>query len=141
MVQEEYPTIVRPSLETTAEIAAAAYDALGESDFAELPDFPEDDDLRITARWAMSTGDQFTGLDLLMGATDRLVYDAARDTITSNANREEGTRWGRETTGGKPCDFCEMLATRGAVYSSADEAGEADSYHDNCNCEVYPERP
>ena len=45
----------------------------------------------------------------------------------------------RRVTVGQSCDFCLMLATRGAVYKSADVAKYGfggHRYHDHCDCEV-----
>lgn len=132
--------MVRPGMEASAEYAAAFYDDLGD-DFAELAELPDDEALKITARWAMSSGDALSGLQLLRGATDRYVYNAARDTLVSNASREDGARFGREYNGDGKCDFCPMLASRGAVYLSAESAGETITFHDNCNCTISVERP
>lgn len=40
---------------------------------------------------------------------------------------------------GGACDFCLILATRGAVYRSAETAGAGHSYHHHCRCSVEPE--
>ena len=45
----------------------------------------------------------------------------------------------RRTTVGKSCQFCLMLATRGAVYTSEDAAlysSAGSRYHDHCDCGV-----
>lgn len=73
----------------------------------------------------------------LSGAMFRLTADGARDTVFDNARRDpRAPRWQR-VSDGDPCDFCEMLVGRGAVYFSE---GTADSggYHDKCNCSVEP---
>lgn len=36
----------------------------------------------------------------------------------------------------RACDFCRMLATRGAVYLTAEAAGKGKKYHDTCRCHV-----
>jgi hypothetical protein len=81
----------------------------------------------------------------LSGATQRLVWQASRDTITDNIARA-GTRFARVP---RPdaCAFCLMLGSRGAVYISEATAelttGRSTarsgrpaglSYHDNCRC-------
>ena len=45
------------------------------------------------------------------------------------------TSWKRNPEMGA-CDWCLMLAGRGAVYSSRDAAGGDDPYHDNCKCDA-----
>lgn len=128
-------------MEMSAEFAVMAYDELGSSDFAEPVELPTAGVLRASVRWALSTGDQNTGLQLLLGSTERRVFGTARDTMVHNASREKGARFGREYNGDGKCKFCPMLATRGAVYLSADTAGESTHFHDNCHCTIYVERP
>ncbi len=40
--------------------------------------------------------------------------------------------------GNKPCLFCLMLASRGAVYYSRETAGELNEYHQHCSCKAVP---
>lgn len=141
MMQETYPDLVIPSMELSAEIAAMAYDEMGTAGFAELAELPGEKVLRASVRWALSSGNAQTGLDLLLGSTDRRIYSAARDTLVTNASREKGARFGREYNGNGKCTFCPMLATRGAVYLTAESAGDSTHFHDNCNCTIYVERP
>lgn len=59
--------------------------------------------------------------------------------------------WARVLTGAENCAFCVMLASRGPVYTNAEEGGRiaadevypdakgfANSYHDDCDCVVVP---
>lgn len=94
----------------------------------------------------------------LEGAVGRLILDAGRNTTIDNvASDRMATGWAREA---RPdaCWFCAMLATRGAVYSSAAAAGRVKAsspldagglgipdakgfvnrYHDHCHCSVVP---
>lgn len=69
------------------------------------------------------------------GAAARLVLDGGRETVRrSLAADPRGTGW-RRVTSGASCDFCDMLAGRGAVYSpeTADFAS-----HDHCACTAEP---
>lgn len=61
-------------------------------------------------------------------------------TIISNAKRDRrrGVRFARVTTGRNTCNFCTMLAGRGAVYHSRETAGELGKYHTHCQCKVVP---
>ena len=67
------------------------------------------------------------------GAMGRLVLNGGRETITGSLKADpKGTGWKRLTSPGA-CDFCILLAGRGAVYS----AETADfSAHDWCACSV-----
>lgn len=68
------------------------------------------------------------------GAATRLVLDAGRDTIRQTVVNDPATAgWRRVTAGG--CDFCRMLAGRGAVYR--EETAEFAS-HDHCACSAEP---
>jgi hypothetical protein len=101
-------------------------------------------------------------VDDLAGATERHVYDMNRDTITTNAARENVmfARYASATA----CPFCRVMATRGAVYSSKGVVTDpatgkqklvvvgargrpkgtraiGTDYHDNCKCLAVPVRP
>lgn len=88
----------------------------------------------------------------LSGAVQRYVTTAARDTVTSNAERE-GVRWMRDAQP-DACAFCRMLATRGTIGSDEGYLSEESAkfvvgrrgrergsrkigelYHDVCRCE------
>lgn len=86
----------------------------------------------------------------LAGSANRLTLAGSRQTIVETANRSPAiTRYRRVAQPGA-CDFCEMLAGRGAVYTSAASAGSVtgrqgkprgnrritESYHDHCRCYV-----
>lgn len=139
MMFETYPKIVIAAQDISAEMAAITYDSLGD-DFAEIPELPDEGVLRKSLQWALNVGNQTTGLDLLLGSTDRRIWNASRDTLIHNATREEGARFGRQYNGNGKCDFCPMLASRGAVYHTADSAGESATFHDRCHCTIYVER-
>ncbi|HET8536559.1 MAG TPA: hypothetical protein VFL73_05190 [Solirubrobacteraceae bacterium] len=68
----------------------------------------------------------------LSGITQRLVANADRATILTNARRDPaGVRWYRGASA-KCCSFCATLAGRGAVYRS--EATADFKAHNNCKC-------
>lgn len=68
-----------------------------------------------------------------LGSTGRLVLTGGRDTIRDSLRLDRRGRGWQRVTGAKACDFCAMLAGRGAVYS----AETADfSAHDHCACTV-----
>ena len=60
---------------------------------------------------------------------------AYRQTITTNAQRDPSSLGWRRVTSGSGCKFCQMLASRGAVYR-ADTARFA--AHSNCSCSASP---
>ncbi|MCA1191623.1 hypothetical protein [Saccharopolyspora sp. 6V] len=87
------------------------------------------------------------------GAGSRHVLDAGREALREQvANDPAKPLWAR-ITDEAPCDFCAMLASRGAVYVTRQSAlhssnrrrtagtrsrwGEA--YHDNCGCTAEPQ--
>jgi hypothetical protein len=109
---------------------------------AGLPDADRTDAL---ARWGVeplfkATGPEMaaaatTALSNVGGGLQRILANAARATvITSTGNDPAAQGWSRSTSGG--CDFCKMLAGRGAVYRTVDTADfEA---HDRCHCIAVP---
>lgn len=66
-------------------------------------------------------------------AAARHASNGARDLITRHVNSRTNLRW-RRLTSSKACDFCVMLAGRGAVYHSRETGGFR--AHDGCAC--YP---
>lgn len=100
---------------------------------------------RAAARfgWAASTPDPLGNLRVL---TDELVKQPYRSTYQDSAIKS-GAGWARVPTGSDTCAWCLMLASRGAVYSTAQAAGRGKKYHGDCDCaptlvrspEDYPE--
>lgn len=71
----------------------------------------------------------------LTGSTQRLVMDGSRSTVMRTfADRSVIEGW-RRVTGGSPCAFCAMLASRGGVYSRRSVSFPA---HDKCACSAEP---
>lgn len=140
-MQEMYPDLIIPVTEVVSELACEYYDSLGDSAFAQPIPAPPVEMLRVSVRWAITTGDKVTGLKLLQGSTDKRIYNAARETILHNTNLEPGTKWARRPNSADACDWCHMLATRGAAYLSESTAGRNTHFHDNCHCLAVPVRP
>jgi hypothetical protein len=63
-------------------------------------------------------------------AGSRHAINGGRDTITQYASTDRRAGWSRVTSG-NACDFCSLLAGRGAVYSAGSVSFEA---HDGCGC-------
>lgn len=101
---------------------------------------PDKDAIEGSVRWAVGamTGDspdEAAVLDRLSGAAQRYITNQGRDTIALSSSRDPSAgAWARVPSGGKTCDFCLMLASRGPVYRSAETAGDGAHYHDNCHC-------
>lgn len=71
----------------------------------------------------------------MAGITDRMVKQAERNAIEVNAERDPArVRWARSAQAGA-CAFCALLATRGGVYRTEDNAT---GYHDHCSCVPVP---
>lgn len=154
--EQAYPEIMSAHLAVAAELAATWYEeAPGDSKFAAVPaDLPPVEQLQASLRWALSTPESETNLE---GSATRMFHDSARKTIVENATREGG-KWAREAEPGA-CRFCQMLATRGAVYASRESALKHGStkrsrrtvgnpaqhddggYHDHCRCVAVMVRP
>lgn len=149
---EEFERGVAESRARQAQEAADVVDAAVAERAARAAEASEQD----TFEPAFAPGDEGTGspLERLIGAGERHINNASRQTITENAD-EEGVRWARHAEP-DACAFCRMMATRGAVYLSAESAGQVtggernrirgtrkmgEQYHDRCNCIAVPDRP
>lgn len=68
------------------------------------------------------------------GGLQRLIADAGRETVMGSSIADPSAQgWQRSASGG--CGFCQMLASRGAVYS---ESTVRFGSHDNCKCSAVP---
>jgi hypothetical protein len=78
-------------------------------------------------------------LDIAQGRTSaaamRHVLNGGRETITSTVKADPRAVGYERVTSGSACDFCSMLADRGAVYGEASADFEA---HDGCACGAEP---
>lgn len=73
------------------------------------------------------------GLVRLTGSYSRLALEGGRQTLIGSSSRT-ALGWERVVST-KPCTFCAMLASRGAVYNDATVDFKA---HDHCSCSVRP---
>lgn len=140
-----------PALAATYGSAAATlgadwYDEMREAAevpgrFRAIPAEPEIERTDALARWGVgplfsATPDFDAAKVLVAGGFQRLVADADRHTVLGSANADpRSKRWQRNTTG-VSCEFCVMLAGRGAVYRTADTADFKS--HDHCDCLCVP---
>ena len=93
---------------------------------------PPMDERRAMARlgWAVSTPNPAGNVSVLL---DELVKQPYRSTLQDSA-LASGAAWARVPSGAETCAWCRMLASRGAVYHSAQVAGKGKSYHGDCDC-------
>lgn len=70
------------------------------------------------------------------GSATSLVLDGGRETIVETVAADPRVSYWQRVTGGDPCAFCAMLATRGAVYKESTVDFQA---HDHCSCSAEPE--
>lgn len=173
-ITDAYPEILDPFLKASGEVTAQWYAEQPVADTApgaalfvpEPAPLPPATDLGRSGRWALT---QPSPDAALRGNADRLVRNASRDTVTTNAARE-GVRWVREA---KPnaCGFCRLMSIRALdslTYSANDVADKLDAfgnptgektvvvnsnrkrrkkarkpgqeYHDRCRCVAVPLR-
>lgn len=68
----------------------------------------------------------------LSGASTRLILNGARQAVVQAVRQDsKGVAWMR-VTAANPCAWCAMLASRGPVYKTAQEAGF--KAHNHCRC-------
>lgn len=128
-----FRTLEAPQAATFAPIVAARLDLTAAST-----------SLRVVGpgsiRRAMTAGTQLAKASETAGtntarAAMRHVLDGGRDTITATVTADPEVRGFRRVTSGSACDFCSMLAGRGAVYSARTARFES---HDGCSCSAEP---
>lgn len=77
--------------------------------------------------------------DAIVTGVGRYVRQPGRETVKQAVIRDPmKPRWARIPTKAKTCEFCLMLAARGAVYASEESAGQFDAWHGGCGCEAVP---
>ncbi len=100
--------------------------------------------LRTTSVAAIKTASsEGTAADVAMrnalvqtsGAMARLVLNAGRETVTQSVGADPAGLGYERVLGGAGCDFCQILAGRGGVYSEGTADFEA---HDHCGCSAEP---
>lgn len=80
-------------------------------------------------------------LERFMGASQRLVQAAGRATLVESVKRDPAKPKFARVPHGDTCDWCIMLASRGAVYRSERSAGGLEDFHDWCDCQVFVAYP
>ena len=69
------------------------------------------------------------------GAMSRMVLDAGRETVIQTVSNDPDAYGYQRVVGGGACNFCQMLAGRGDVYSK--DTADFES-HDHCGCTAEP---
>lgn len=77
-------------------------------------------------------------LSRLSGSVTRLVLQPARQTVAQSTVRDPARPRFARKPDPDACDWCLMLASRGAVYVSEQSAGDMTAFHDRCRCEPVP---
>jgi hypothetical protein len=90
---------------------------------------------KATARGVLGDVAMQNALALVGGSMARLVLDAGRQTLTTSLASDSKALGYARVLGGNGCDFCQMLAGRGEVYSAETVEFEA---HDKCGCTGEP---
>lgn len=88
---------------------------------------------RLTAANAPNVAS--TTLVRLSGAVGRHVLDGGRQTLIRSLGADRRARGWQRVTSGRGCEFCRMLAGRGAVYG--EDSAQFES-HDHCGCTAEP---
>lgn len=93
--------------------------------------------LTKSTQWALGAdGDE--ALNRMAGTMQRAVFDGARDTTLVNVQHEKGAKFARYASA-NACEFCRLMAIRGAVYLSQ-QSGSFKA-HDKCHCVAVEVRP
>jgi hypothetical protein len=94
----------------------------------------------VAAKKAAAAGDapevaMRNALTQTTGSMARLVLGAGRETVVGTAKADRAAFGWQRVLGGAGCDFCRMLASRGAVYK--EDTSDFES-HDHCGCSAEP---
>ena len=134
------PALVETYGQAAATLAATWYDdarakAAVRGSFTAIPSDPSDRGAQALAGWATSTATDLSAAQaLILGGLQRRIGDAARETVMGSAVADPSAHgWQRQAFGG--CEFCQMIAGRGAVFS---EASADFASHDHCQCVAVP---
>ena len=110
---------------------------LGDKDGVEVVKVGQlsDAHLKKRLRWALESKNPKANL---LALTDELVKQPARD-LMEHSSTASGVAWARIPSGKTTCAFCLMLAGRGAVYHTAEKAGDlGNKFHAHCDCQIVP---
>lgn len=131
----------------SATVAADYYDEIREASTARgryaarLVDALSEEQLDANVRYAVgplfgAQPDSAKALALLASSAQRLVQEYGRQTLISAADNDPARPRFARVPHGKPCAFCRLVASRGAIYLSSQSAGELTKFHDDCDCQI-----
>lgn len=144
------PALVVEYGEIGAAVAVDFYDELREASAAAKPfaasmaELPEQKAIQASVRWAVgpifqADKNPAQAISNLTQVTDRFVKAAPRNTIFYSAKKDTSrASFARVPSGSKTCEFCLMIASRGAVYANKDTAGDSKKFHSHCDCSIIP---
>lgn len=135
------PALIDTYGQAAATVAADWYDDLREAKgiggrFAAIPAEAGDAGAHSLVGWALdSATDDESLVALLEGGMQRRVVNFGRFTVMGSSIADPRADGWQRLGQGKNCVFCDMLISRGAVYSEATADFGA---HDHCNCIAVP---
>lgn len=136
------PAIVEQYGAMGAAMAAEWYDEQREKAsvrgrFDAVPFDSSDRGAQALVGWALSRATDDRALQsLILGGVQRRVADHVRYTVAGNSVADPAARgWQRMGVGECKDGFCDMLISRGAIYS---RAGADFASHDHCKCTAVP---
>lgn len=148
MMKRALPDVLDPHIASAADLSAVWYEAAApDIPFrAGAAALPPAEQFAKSASWSLMASGE-AGLVRMAGVSKRAVFGGARRTTQLNVSRERGSRWARTASAGA-CEFCRMVVSRGAVYTSEEAAtqvggnglpirgnrDEGSTFHDFCRC-------
>lgn len=135
------PALVKQYGQAASALAADWYDDLRESmgvggRFVAIPADIEDVGAHALVGWALDEAtDDGSLVALLEGGIQRRVVNFGRFTITESSYHDPSADGWMRLGQGRNCPFCDVLISRGAVYS---ESTVTFASHDHCNCIAVP---
>lgn len=135
------PALIDKYGEAASAAAADWYDDLRGSmgvggRFVAIPANIRDSGSHALVGWALDAAhDDESLIALLEGGMQRRVVNFGRFTVTESSFRDPHADGWMRLGQGKNCPFCDLLISRGAVYS---EATVQFASHDHCNCIAVP---
>lgn len=172
---EAFPEVFNPYAAASAAVSASFFEevrdlvGVGGEFAAQTLDVVEPPTWRSLVGWGtqgslFERGGQALIFAFLSGGLQRVLTEHAADTIIGNAAMDDSATWGYQRVPAPGCcAFCGLLASRGAVYDSAESAGAVvgrgrpvgshrlakgvrargaralgEGFHDNCRCRIVP---
>lgn len=135
------PALIDRYGQAAATVAADWYDDLRDSRgvggrFTAIPADIADTGAHALVGWALDEAtDDGSLVALLEGGLQRRVVNFGRFTVMDSSLADPAADGWQRLGQGKNCAFCDMLISRGAVYS---EASADFGAHDRCNCVAVP---